>query len=78
MRLAAAFRNLALHFRSFSRDVLPIHREDLRIREGISKAIEVQKFPDDVFVTTNFDQLRILRTGVAVVDENVPAGQNLK
>ncbi len=68
-------RESAKHFRSFSGDVFAVDGKDLRIRQGIAKAIEVQKFPDDVFVTTNFDQLRILRTGVAVVDENVPAGK---
>ena len=50
-----------------------IDGQNLRICQGIPKAFEVTKLPDDLFVPSDFHKLRILWPRVAVADHNIPA-----
>ena len=57
---------------------LSVNGQNLGVRQRISKAIEIEKRPDHLLVAIYFNQLRIPGTRVAVIDQDISTGQNLK
>ena len=56
------------------------HRKRAAVRGLVFESFNLKIFegPDDFLFPIDFDQLRIVRTGVAIVDQKVAAGKNLK
>src|SRR5262245_31269601 len=52
--------------------------EDVRRGEAVAEGREVAEGPDDFLVAGHFEELRILRAGVAIADDHIAIGQHVQ
>src|SRR5687768_7798105 len=63
---------------SCSPNYLPLHINHLSRREVVSERLEVLERPHHLLVPGHLDELRVIRPGVAVADDDVAVRQDVQ